>query len=330
MLFNPDAVVNSRKPMQAKEDRAQWDWFERWKLNEGTYRIKFLSHSEKCPDGHRLYTAHKFEKDPGETDKKKLLKCFCTESTHGIREGYTKVIDENGKAKAVPASALNRPCYICDMLEDMRRIDDGQWYEELPEDYRKILNEMSSAICRNFLFPAIIYVKEVPTDKGSRYAPGDTPKAIILSLNISKDSADMTLYRLILKLVKKHKAEFFSPTGIWCSYEKSRTSQDLTEEEPTRLTKEEEKLYKGYPNLMEWGKGVASGSYQKASLNVGYEKMRAMVKSSWWSKAMAKDPPRGVGYDFDDVEEGLACTIPNEVTPKAKVVAVEADDEEED
>lgn len=141
---------------------------------------------------------------------------------------------------------------------------------------------------------------------------------VVFSLKINKDSADLALYRLVCNLSKAvGEATFFAPEGPWCTYSKAKTTQNLEVDQERKFLKEEDKLYKSYPNIIEWGKGVESGSYKKPSKKVGYEKMRAMVKKTWWAKSMAKEPPRGVGYDFDDESfEGFSCQIQNEVTAK--------------
>ena len=314
-LYDPDSIVNSRKPLKAQGGtKDNWPWLQRWRMDAGEFQMKFLAHPDKCKNGFRLYTAHQFEREAGE-DKKKNIKFFCTETTHGMKQ--VEVDDGEGGKKAI--SLLNRPCYICDMLEDIRRIDDGQWYDNVLDlDFQDILHNMSATQARCYLFPILLYAKEVDMGeagaKKQRFVPSDSPMGAILSLRLGSDHADFNFYKLIIKLANANRAEFFAQDGLWCKYTKGERTQDLDVKKARPLTPAEQKCLKNFPDIDSYGKGVASGSFQRPSMAVGYDRQKALVRSTWWAKKMEKR----FDYDFEDgVDEGLACKPPEPVKTKA-------------
>lgn len=311
-----DKQINSRKPLQDMNKKG-WPWLSSWKLLDGSYTMKFLNHSEKCRDGYRVYTVHDFEKEPGDKlkDHKRIL---CTESTVGLKQ----VTASQGSRK-ITLDVLAKPCPVCDMLEQIRVLDDGEWYEnELETDVRDVLHKMSSAYVRTVLFPVLIYCNEVKNrDSGyTDFVPHKTNLGgFILQLRVNKDERDKLLYKEICKLEKS--GGFYDPSGPWVKLTKERRDLGLSLLKSRELTAAEERVYKGYPSITEYGKGVESGSFKREASEMSYDRGVALMKNTWWAKAMQSlDNP----FHFDNLERGIATRIPKDLDLSG------AEDEDED
>lgn len=294
-MYRPDAVVNSRKPLKDTQTN-RFPWISRWKMEDGAFDLKFLSHSDKCPDGSRLYTVHQFEMEAGDKYEK-WQRFLCTESTKGFNEDTNRLL---------------KPCFACDMCEDIRQM--GDWYEkELEPEFQKIILNLSAPKCRSFLFPVLIYARMVteegtnkkgePVKKTKWFPDKKNLTGGILELNVGSDRGDKELYQAIFDLHEREGDQLFDPAGVWCTYTKGK-QQRLISTRPRRLSDDEEKLYKSYPDVMSYGKAIEAGAFQKPSLDIPYSKQRALISKSWWGKALAEDHD----YDFDDPNiNGIAC-----------------------
>lgn len=318
-MYDPDEVINSRKPLKEKTEN-DYPFMSRWRMEDGEFDMKFLSHSEKCPDGFRLMTTHRFESKPGQAWKDQPA-MFCSEVKHGMRPAAF----ENEEGEVQRTFVPIKPCFVCDFLEEARRLeipededdDDSdmvKWFETLDEDIQKILNQLTAGYSRTWCYPVIVYAKRVEDGKTAagktkyKFVPSETPMGAILELRPGADKADAKMYKLIYKLASKEGDQFFHPNGLWVTYTKGNP-QEMETVKSRKMTAAEEKIYKTYPKINEQGNGVTSGSFQRPSLHVSYDRAKAMVENSYWGKALVKRH----GFTFDDIEEGLACELENEV-----------------
>lgn len=335
-LYDPEAAINSRKPLRESNDR-KWPFFNRYLLDDAEFEMKFLNHTEKCPDGFKMHTTHTFESKPDQ-DWQDQHKVLCTEATHGLREAWFREKDpKTGKFGAEKMALVPvKPCPICDFIEEVRRTrdEDGDpWFETLDEDIQRILNSLTAPQCRSYLFPVLLYAREYDTGQKTR---GSKPKpkmrwkpdsrqavGVILNLTIGRDNADLKLYKLIKAAARREGDQMFNPNGQWFTYTKSRGDGAALEPSGSRkMDKDEMALYKEMPNIMERGKGISTGNFKVPSQYVSWDKGIAMLQASWFGKSMDK-----AGFDFESIEQGLASKVPNEIKKSRKD---EDEDEEED
>ena len=291
--------IDEQKPLVTPSKK--WPWANRKKFSNGRYRVRFIAHDEKCPDGFRIYTIHEVQKEAcdrwslsmDEQDKA-YHKIMCTESY----KGYTE--DEHGNNK------LAAPCCVCDVGADIIESYAG---EDLDEDILKAVDEMSSNSCRRFLYPMLVYATEteVTDDKGKKskvYVPDDRNcTGVILNL-LAKNyegNADLTLIKLLHEHVFNDQAEMtLSPRkGRWFTWEKKSNGQSLSPGDKEPLTDKEGEVLAKLSNIAQFGMGTGEGKFVK-NYKVGYEKSLSMLQQSWFLKALTKYH----GYDLDTVERG--------------------------
>lgn len=309
-LYDPDEAVNARRPLKDNELGA-WEYGSLWKFEDGTFELKFLNHSEKCPDGSRLTTTHRFDgKKPNESWKEQPA-FFCTEVTHGLRQtGF-----ENEEGDTVIALVPVKPCPACDLIETARqkKTEDGDsWFDDLDEDYQKILVNLDASRCRTYLFPVIVYAKAEVDDSGktkkTAFVESDKPIGMVLELKPGRDKADAKILKQIIKAQAREGDELFHPDGVWVTLTKDRGCS-LELGRSRKLNDEERKIYNRMKDISKIGAGVDSGSFKRESLKVGWDRGLAMMAGSYWGKKLAKR----YNLDWDDIEEGIACQLDNEV-----------------
>lgn len=307
-MNNLAGILNTIEGQKPLVESKGLPWVYRKSLTNGTYRMRGVGNEEKCPDGFRIYTVHEVQRKPVdnkwemEKDERNAAydKILCTESYKGWHE-----VDGRNKLVA--------PCPVCDCYHDFRESFD---VDEVEEDIVKAFDEMSSASCRKFIYPVILYASEteVTDDKGKKkkmWVPNDrTPTLVLLNLSSKpyEGNADLTLIKLLSAHIYNDETNFSVRHGKWFRYEKKSNSQSLSPDGGScALTEKEAATIKNYPNVQSYGMGDSSSPFAK-NYKIGYAKGMAKLKESWFIKHLAKvfpahDPDNG--WDFDAIPQGL-------------------------
>ena len=292
--------IDEQKPMV--KPTKKWPWVGRRKFQPGRYRIRFLSHDEKCPNGFRIYTVHEVQKEACDRwsmtmdeQEKAYYKIMCTESYKGYQES------EDGESK------LSVPCPVCDVAHDIVETYAG---EDIDEDLLKAVDEMSSNACRRFLYPVLIYASEteVTNDEGKKvkvWVP-DNKNCVGIVLNLMaknyEGNADLSMIKLFHEHVFNSDAETHLSTrrGRWFVWEKKSNGQSITPEDKGPLEDKEQENIAKLPNIEQFGMGGGESKFAK-NYKVGYEKGKQYLSQSWFVKALVQHHD----YQLDLVQRGL-------------------------
>jgi hypothetical protein len=307
-MNNLAGILNTIEGQKPLVETKGLPWVYRKSLSNGTYLMRGLSNEEKCPDGFRIYTVHEMQRKPvdnkwdldSESRNAAYDKILCTESYKGWHE-------VDGKNKLVA------PCPVCDGYEDFRQ---GFDLDEVDEDIVKAFDEMSSASCRKFLYPVLLYAAETDTtdDKGKKkkiWVPNDK-QCILVLLNLSskpyEGNADLTLIKLLSQHIYGDATNLSQRSGRWFRYEKKSNGQSISPDGPAcALTEKEMACVKNFPNVNSYGMGDSSSPFAK-NYKVGYAKGMAKLSETWFIKHLCKTFPKSDpenGYDFDAIPQGL-------------------------
>ena len=308
-------TIESQKPLVETKGLP---WVYRKSLTNGTYLLRGLSNEEKCPDGFRIYTVHEMQRKPvdnkwdldSESRNAAYDKVLCTESYKGWAPA-TVADPETGKQRTI--NKLVAPCPVCDGYEDFRQ---GFDLEEVDEDIVKAFDEMSSASCRKFLYPMLMYAAETDTtdDKGKKkkvWVPNDKQPVLVL-MNLSskpyEGNADLALIKHLSANIYNDPANLSQRSGRWFRYEKKANGQSISPDGPAcALTEKELACIKNFPNVNSYGMGDSSSPFAK-NYKVGYAKGMAKLAETWFIKHLVKTFPKSDpenGYDFDAIPQGL-------------------------
>lgn len=295
--------IDKQKPLVKQEGTP---WVRRKELAMGAFHFRGLANDEKCPDGFRIYTVHEIQKKPVENkfklerDEKEraFAHILCTESY----KGWCQVENDEGTL----INKLAAPCPVCDTYADILDTYDT---DELDPDVVRALDDMSSASCRRFLYPIILYASMTEThdDKGNKkklWTPNErTPTLVILSL-LSKayeGNADLTLIKHLSAQVYGDITNLSSRQGQTFIYEKTTNNQKVYPVGGrSALGEKEMATLKTFPNIASYGMGDSASPFAK-NFKVGYAKGKAMLEESWFIKDLTKRND----YDIEAVPEGM-------------------------
>ena len=295
-LFNK---IDSQKPLS--KPKQKWPFLSRNKLSTGRFRVRFLSHDEKCPHGYHIWTVHEIQKElvenrwglSMEEKEKAYYHYLCTESYKGT--------SESGK--------LISPCPICDVVEDVSQTY-AEDRDEIDADVLNAIDEMSGNACRKFVYPVLVYASmtEVTNDDGKKkslYVPDDRNvmgAVLILNAKNYENNPDLSLIRLIHQhaINADSEAHLSLRKGKWFTYEKKSNGQTLSPAESGGLSEKELEHYSNMPSIITFSMTKEGGTFAK-HYALGYTAGMSYLRQCWAVKELV----RSHGYDLDAVERGL-------------------------
>lgn len=303
------AVADSQAPTV---DRAgqRAPWLKSFSFSNGTFPIRLVSDSEKCPNGYHPHCKHSVQMKP--IPNRKMTKeerdsyyndILCTLSTHGT----VPILGDDGKPVG---SRLAEPCAVCDFYTDLQRsfgsFDENGKFLGIPEEkldagIQNALEDMRQGYCLSYLFPCLVKASSTKNKDGyDEYVPGSSVFLAILELKPGRYASDKQMLEQILVQKKLHPNLFSRSQGNWLSYTRNRRKTEMQAEDASELDSGMQALLKKYPNVISYGKGVDGipGSNKVYS----YDQAMYSFEDAWFFKNIRRKYPK---YSLDGIERGL-------------------------
>lgn len=291
-------------------------WLSSFSFAEGSYPIRFVSDSEKCPRGFHPYCVHEVQRKcppAGKLERDERPRYYaqilCTLSTHGT----VVFTDDAGKPVG---SKLAEPCAVCDLYKDLQNTfgdtdpATGKFLgipdHKLSKSIQDAMEDMRQGTCTSYLFPVLVQGTIFKNDKGfDNLKPGPETHLMILKLNPALYHSDETLLKKIRELFKMDKQITSRENGRWVTLIKGGRGKgtQLIAEDPEPLGKASLELLKKYPNVRTYGTGGDGSFGADKDKRMSYDGAMSFLSETWFvQRIVANTNGR---YSIDSIKPGL-------------------------